>query len=216
MIQTPHRIWVVPPCRLTHTQPFTLASPTLLLNSQQVPINHRHNCQLHTVGRVLFQFKLRVPPPLAGAPCLLMAAPPCRLLGPWVSCGRHVSLGWTHRAGKARSHGCVDVGPAAALQPLFAGDATTHALRRGGPHSPRSLCGFHVLPYFTERLQGPHSRIQSQGSNPDLLHLLNWQMGSLTLAPPGKPKRELGVSRCCVKTWLIHISVWQIALQYCN
>ena len=27
----------------------------------------------------------------------------------------------------------------------------------------------------------------SQGSNPHLLCLLNWQMGSLPLAPPGKP-----------------------------
>ena len=27
----------------------------------------------------------------------------------------------------------------------------------------------------------------TQGSNPHLLHLLHWQVGSLSLAPPGKP-----------------------------
>ena len=27
----------------------------------------------------------------------------------------------------------------------------------------------------------------TQGSNPRLLHLLCWQVGSLTLAPPGQP-----------------------------
>ena len=30
----------------------------------------------------------------------------------------------------------------------------------------------------------------TQGSNPGLLHLLNWQVGSLPLAPPGKPLVE--------------------------
>ena len=63
MTQTPHGIRAVPPCRFTHTQPFTLASLTLLLNSQQVPINHRHSCQLHAVGRVLFQ---TASPPTSG------------------------------------------------------------------------------------------------------------------------------------------------------
>ena len=38
--------------------------------------------------------------------------------------------------------------------------------------------GFHAL------LQG---LFQTQGLNPSLLHLLHWQMGSLPLAPPGKP-----------------------------
>ena len=28
----------------------------------------------------------------------------------------------------------------------------------------------------------------TQGSNPCLLHLLHWQVGSLQLAPPGKPR----------------------------
>ena len=29
----------------------------------------------------------------------------------------------------------------------------------------------------------------TQGLNPDLLHLLHWLVGSLPLAPPGKPQR---------------------------
>ena len=29
--------------------------------------------------------------------------------------------------------------------------------------------------------------LPTQGLNPHLLHLLNWQMGSLPLTPPGKP-----------------------------
>ena len=29
-----------------------------------------------------------------------------------------------------------------------------------------------------------------QGSSPHLLHLLHWQVGSLPLAPPGKPRRH--------------------------
>ena len=37
---------------------------------------------------------------------------------------------------------------------------------------------------------GCHARLQgvflAQGSNPGLLHLLHWQVGSLPLAPPGK------------------------------
>ena len=30
----------------------------------------------------------------------------------------------------------------------------------------------------------------TQGSNPCLLHLLHWEVGSLALAPPGKRKRQ--------------------------
>ena len=35
-----------------------------------------------------------------------------------------------------------------------------------------------------------HGILQTQGSDPHLLCLLHWQGGSLSLAPPGKPKLE--------------------------
>ena len=38
------------------------------------------------------------------------------------------------------------------------------------------------------------SRGSSQGSNPHLLRLLRWQVGSLPLEPPGKPANVLGES----------------------
>ena len=41
---------------------------------------------------------------------------------------------------------------------------------------------------------GCHALLQgiflTQGSNPHLLHLLHWQTGSLSLAPPGKPLQD--------------------------
>ena len=41
--------------------------------------------------------------------------------------------------------------------------------------------GYHFL---------PQGMFLTQGSNPSLLHLLHWQVGSLPLAPPGSPKRS--------------------------
>ena len=32
-----------------------------------------------------------------------------------------------------------------------------------------------------------------QGSNPHVLHLLHWQVSSLPLAPPGKPKNSIRI-----------------------
>ena len=46
---------------------------------------------------------------------------------------------------------------------------------------------------------GCHALLQGifapQGSNLSLLHLLPWQVGSLPLAPPGKPENEEGVNK---------------------
>ena len=66
-------------------------------------------------------------------------------------------------------------------------------LRPYGPQTARLLCawdspgknagmGYHVL------LQGT---FPTQGSNPHLLRLLNWQTGSLPPAPPGKPSSSV-------------------------
>ena len=40
----------------------------------------------------------------------------------------------------------------------------------------------------------PSSRGSFQGSNPRVLHLLHWQMGSLPLVPPGKPRGPFSTS----------------------
>ena len=56
--------------------------------------------------------------------------------------------------------------------------AAHRSLLSMGFSSQEYWSGFHAL------LQG---LFQTQGSNPSLLCLLHWQMGSLPLAPPGKP-----------------------------
>ena len=69
----------------------------------------------------------------------------------------------------------------------------SYSLQPSGPSSAKFLCpwdssgkntgvGCHVL------LQGI---LPPQGSNPHLLCLLHWQVGSLPLVPPGKPKTDL-------------------------
>ena len=45
----------------------------------------------------------------------------------------------------------------------------------------------HVQLFATMACQAPLSMGPTQGSNPRLLHLLHWQVGSLPLLPPGKP-----------------------------
>ena len=47
-----------------------------------------------------------------------------------------------------------------------------------GISQERKLVGFHA---FLQRI------FPTQGSNPHLLGLLHWQVGSLPLLPPGKP-----------------------------
>ena len=58
-----------------------------------------------------------------------------------------------------------------------------------------------------EYWSGLHALFQgifpTQGSNLSLFHLLNWQVGSSPLAPPGKP-------------WLIHIVVGRKPTQQCQ
>ena len=74
---------------------------------------------------------------------------------------------------------------------------------------------------------------QTQGSNPHLLHLLHWQVGSLPLAPPQRawrPKGHVGYLRIIMPNWqdcwerqtsslsLIHslIHQWPSALPGCS
>ena len=51
--------------------------------------------------------------------------------------------------------------------------------------------------------------LPNPGSNPHLSRLPHWQVGSLPLAPSGKP-------RTYVHLWLIHVDVWQKPNQYCK
>ena len=60
---------------------------------------------------------------------------------------------------------------------------------------------------------GCHALLQgiflTQGSNPPLLRLLQWQGVFLALVPPGKPPLYTYI-------WLIHVDVLQTATQYCK
>ena len=66
------------------------------------------------------------------------------------------------------------------------------SLQPYGPQPARLLCPWDSPDKHTE--VGCHTLLEgiflTQGSNPDLLHLLHWQAGSLSLAPPGKPNLE--------------------------
>ena len=73
----------------------------------------------------------------------------------------------------------------------------------------RFLCPWYSLGKNSE--VGCHALLQgifpTQGSNPQLLYLLHWQVGSLTLVPPGKP-HERRIWSCC--------SVTKLCLTPCN
>ena len=65
-----------------------------------------------------------------------------------------------------------------------------------GPWPARLLCpwdspGKNTGVGYCALLQGI---FLTQGSNPSLLYLLDWQAGSLTLAPPEKPLEHFGHS----------------------
>ena len=53
------------------------------------------------------------------------------------------------------------------------------------PQAPLSL-GFSQEEYWSGLPFPPPGIFPTQGSNPHLLHLLNWQVHSLPLVPPGK------------------------------
>ena len=73
----------------------------------------------------------------------------------------------------------------------------------------RFLCPGYSLGKNSE--VGCHALLQAifptQGLNPHLLYLLHWQVGSLTLVPPGKP-HERHIWSCC--------SVTKLCLTPCN
>ena len=48
-----------------------------------------------------------------------------------------------------------------------------------------------------------HGIFPTQGSNPCLLHLLHWQMGSLPLAPPGKHFIQIFGALVFILAWII-------------
>ena len=71
-----------------------------------------------------------------------------------------------------------------------------------GSHQPSLSMGFSRQEYWT----GSHSLLQgifpTQGSNPGLLHLLYWQVGSLLLVPTGKPFLLIGHIYFTLKVFL--------------
>ena len=52
-----------------------------------------------------------------------------------------------------------------------------------------------------------------QGSNPHLLCLLDWQVGSLPLAPPGKPLLAINSLNFCLPEKVFISHFWRIILQ---
>ena len=54
-------------------------------------------------------------------------------------------------------------------------------------HQSPLFMGFSRQEYWSELLRPPSKDLPHPGSSPGLSHLLHWQVGSLPLAPPGKP-----------------------------
>ena len=59
----------------------------------------------------------------------------------------------------------------------------------GARQAPLSM-GFSRQEYWSGSPVPPSFDLPDPGSNPSLLCLLHWQVGSLPLAPPGKPKHR--------------------------
>ena len=82
----------------------------------------------------------------------------------------------------------------------------SNSVQPHGLQPARFLCPWNSLGKNTG--MGCHSCLQriflTQGLNQRLLGLLHWQVGSLSLAPPGKPLGQSNAPQTC---WLITVTL---------
>ena len=102
---------------------------------------------------------------------------PIRLPRPWDSPGKNTGVGYHFLLQCMKVKSESEVAQSCPTQRLH-GLQPTRLLRPWDFPGKHTGVGCHFL------LQGI---FPTQGSNPCLLHLLNWQVDSLPLGPPGKP-----------------------------
>ena len=129
-------------------------------------IGTRPLCRGHRASQVHVQ--------LVHTHCLLMEPELPLVLWLRYWCGRHISQAWLNAA-------CTVCAKSLQLCPSLCDSMDYRPLGfsvHGNSPDKNTGVGCHAL------LQGI---FPTQGSNPSLLCLLGWQVGSLPLAPPGKP-----------------------------